>query len=131
MSGSPRFSVPATNGSSTGNAPISVTPLTCAREKRVTATGGNAGTAGTNLALAVPPELIEAVAERAAEMLAERQRPAAPELLSVDEAAELLRCRRQRLYDLSSQGKLPCLRDGSRLLFRRSELVSYLEGGER
>ena len=75
MSGSPRFSVPATNGSSTGNAPMSVTPLTCAREKRVTATGGNAGTAGTNLALAVPPELVEAIAERALE--AERDRIAA------------------------------------------------------
>jgi excisionase family DNA binding protein len=83
---------------------------------------------GAGVALTLPPELIEAVAARVAEMLAERQRPAAHELMSVDEAAELLRCRRQRLYDLSSQGKLPCLRDGSRLLFRRSDLVSYLEG---
>ena len=127
MSGSPRFSVPATNGSSTGNAPMSVTPLTCAREKRVTATGGNAGTAGTNLALAVPPELIEALAARVAEILDERQRPAAPEMLTVGEAAELLRCRRQRVYDLLSQGRLPHLKDGARVLIRRAELLGYLE----
>lgn len=86
---------------------------------------------GDGVAITLPPELIEAVAARVAEMLAERQRPAEHEMLTVGEAAELLCCRRQRLYDLSSQGKLPCLRDGSRLLFRRSELVSYLEGGER
>ncbi len=130
MSGSPRFSVPATNGSSTGNAPMSVTPLTCAREKRVTATGGNAGTAGTNLALAVPPELIEALAARVAEILDERQRPAAPEMLTVGEAAELLRCRRQRVYDLLSQGRLPHLKDGARVLIRRAELFGYLESVE-
>ncbi|MDQ3090903.1 MAG: helix-turn-helix domain-containing protein [Actinomycetota bacterium] len=109
---------------------MSVTPLTCAREKRVTATGGNAGTAGTNLALAVPPELIEALAARVAEILDERQRPAAPEMLTVGEAAELLRCRRQRVYDLLSQGRLPHLKDGARVLIRRAELFGYLESVE-
>jgi hypothetical protein len=68
-------SVPATNRSSTGNDPYRVTPLTCAQEERVTTTGGTGGTGGTNLALAVPPELVEAIAERALE--AERDRIAA------------------------------------------------------
>jgi excisionase family DNA binding protein len=83
---------------------------------------------GSALSLAFPPELVEAIAERAAEMLAERQRPAAHELMSVDEAAELLRCRRQRVYDLLSQGRLPHLKDGARVLIRRAEILSYLEG---
>ena len=84
---------------------------------------------GTPRSLALPDGLVEASAQRAADILAARQPQAAPELLTVDEAAELLRCRRQRLYDLTSQGRLPCLRDGSRLLFRRADLLAYLEGG--
>jgi len=83
---------------------------------------------GDGVAIPLPPELIEAVAARVAEMLAERQRPAEHELMSVDEAAELLRCRRQRVYDLLSQGRLPHLKDGARVLIRRAELLSYLEG---
>src|SRR5688572_25574547 len=69
-------------------------------------------TNGAGLSLAVPEDLVERIAERAAELLAERQCPAEPELLTVDEAAELLRCKRQRVYDLVSQGRLPHLKDG-------------------
>ncbi len=83
-------------------------------------------TSGQPLTLELPPALVEAVAARVAELLAEREPPAAAELLTVDEAAELLRSKRQRVYDLVSQGRLPCLRDGSRLLFRRAELLEYL-----
>ena len=127
MSGAPQ-SVPDGNRSITGHNPISRTSLTCAREARVTAPGGNAGTAGnagTGLALAVPPEFIEAIAERVADMLAERQPQTAPELLTVD---GLLRCKRQRVYDLLSQGRLPHLKDGARVLIRRADLLAYLEG---
>lgn len=81
------------------------------------------------LAIELPDSLIEAVTQRVADLLAERQRPAAPDLLTVDEAAELLRSKRQRVYDLISQGRLPCLRDGSRVLIRRTALLEYLEGG--
>jgi hypothetical protein len=59
------------------------------------------------LIVTLPPELIERIAERVAALFAERQRPSAPELLTVDEVAELLRCKRQRVYDLVSQGRLP------------------------
>jgi excisionase family DNA binding protein len=83
----------------------------------------------SELQLAVPDELVERIAERAAELLAERQRPSAPELLTVDETAELLRCRKQRVYDLVSQGRLPCLKDGARVLVRRADLLAHLEGG--
>lgn len=75
-----------------------------------------------------PPERIEAVAKRAAELLVERQRPTSPELLTVDEVTELLRCRGQRVYDLVSQGRLRCLNDGSRVLIRRADRLDYLRG---
>ncbi len=85
---------------------------------------------GAPLSLVLPDELVEAIAERAAELLAERQRPSAPELLTVDETGDLMRCKRQRVYDLVHQGRLACLRDGSRLLFRRGHVLAYLEEPE-
>jgi hypothetical protein len=59
--------------------------------------------AGSGMSLAIPDEVIERIAERAAELLAERQGPAEPELLTVAEAAEYLRCKPQGLYDLKSR----------------------------
>jgi excisionase family DNA binding protein len=80
------------------------------------------------LALTVPPELVEQIAQRAAELLAE-QLPAAPAspYMTPGEAAEYLRCTgRQRIYDLVHQGALVPHRDGSRLLFHRDALDAYL-----
>ncbi len=82
---------------------------------------------GAAFSVAFPNELVEAIAERAAELLAERERPGTAELLTVDEAAVLLRCKRQRIYDLVSQRRLPCLKDGSRVLLRRADLLAYLD----
>jgi excisionase family DNA binding protein len=79
------------------------------------------------MALAIPDELVELVATRAAELLEERYRPAAPELLAAGEAATLMRCKRQRVYDLLSQGRLPYLKDGARVLIRRADVLAYLE----
>ena len=82
-----------------------------------------------DLRLAIPPELVEAVAHRAADLLAE-QRPAEIEpWLNVEQAAEYLACPRSRVYDLRRQGRLPCRKDGSRLLFRRPDLDAALDDG--
>jgi excisionase family DNA binding protein len=80
------------------------------------------------IALAIPDELVELIATRAAELLEERHRAPAPDLLTVDETANLLRGKRQRVYDLLSQGRLPHLKDGSRVLVHSSDLLGYLEG---
>jgi excisionase family DNA binding protein len=77
----------------------------------------------TELAFTIPDELVEAIAERVAAMLEER----APVLdgspwLTVDEAADYLRCSRQRIYDLRSAGRLNRHKDGSRVLVSRTEL---------
>jgi excisionase family DNA binding protein len=51
--------------------------------------------------------------------------------MSVVEAAEYLRCSRQRIDDLLSQRKLRRVKDGRRTLISRSELEAYLATGER
>ena len=78
------------------------------------------------LATVLAPDLLaaleELVADRLAEMVLERQRVGPGEWLTVDEAADYLRCSRQRVYDLRSCGRLPKTGDGSRVLIRRSDL---------
>ena len=68
--------------------------------------------------------LVELVAERAAAIVLEQLpigSPSSP-YLNVDEAADYLRCERQRIYDLLSARRLTKLKDGSRVLLLRSEL---------
>jgi len=84
---------------------------------------------GTALSLALPDELVETIAERVVELLTERQPQPTPELLTVAETAEFLRCGKQRIYDLVSQRRLPHSKDGSRVLIRRTDLVAYLDRG--
>jgi excisionase family DNA binding protein len=48
--------------------------------------------------------------------------------MTVAEAADRLRCSRQRIYDLLSSGRLKRLKDGSRTLLRREELDDHLNG---
>lgn len=84
-------------------------------------------TEASALALVLPPEFVEAVAQRAAELVAAQVAPAADTWLDVDGAARHLACGRRRIYDLHSQRRIPAHKDGSRLLFRRSELDAYVE----
>ena len=84
------------------------------------------------LALEVPPALVEAVAERVADLLVERlpaQRSAEP-WLDVDAAAAYIAAKPHRLYDIVAEGRLRCAKDGRRSLFRREWLDDYLLGGE-
>lgn len=90
-------------------------------------------TNGSGLSLAVPPELVEAVAERVAELLVERL-PAGREpepWLDVDGAAGYLACKPHRVYDLVAEGRVRCAKDGRRSVFRREWLDDYLLGKER
>ncbi len=48
--------------------------------------------------------------------------------LTVPEAAAYLRCKRQRVDDLLSQGALSRVKDGARTLIARAELEAYLRG---
>ena len=73
---------------------------------------------------------LEQLAERVAELMAESAVPAsvpgANRFLTPAEAADYLRCSRQRIYDLCSMGALSRFRDGSRVLVAREEIDAYL-----
>jgi excisionase family DNA binding protein len=79
--------------------------------------------------LQMSDEDIERIASHAARLVLEHVRgePVSP-YLTVPEAAELLRCRRQRVDDLLSQRRLTRVKDGGRTLIARSELEAYLRG---
>ncbi len=87
------------------------------------------------VALVVPPELVDALAGRVVELLEQRGlvgAPTAPEAwIGVDEAAAHLACPKSRVYDLVAERSLRVRRDGRRLLFRRSWLDEDLEQLDR
>lgn len=68
-------------------------------------------------------EFVDRVADRVARRLEPRySRPENGELLNVLEAAAVLRCKPQRVYDLRSAGRLPQTTEGGRAVVRRSDL---------
>lgn len=84
------------------------------------------------LTLSVPDELVEQIVERAAVIALERLRAegaAAPSpYLTVAEAAEYVRAKPQRIYDLLSKRRLTRFKDGRRTLVSRAEMNAYLAG---
>jgi excisionase family DNA binding protein len=80
-----------------------------------------------NATLQLPPELLEQIAEKVADILAEN-RADLPQYLTPAEAADYIRASKQRVYDLTSTGRLPVCKDGSRSLYRRLDLDRYLAG---
>ncbi len=81
-----------------------------------------------NLAVDLPEELVERIAERAAEMVAERATE--PDgYMDVAGAAGFLACPTSRIYSLVSAKRIPVHRDGSRLLFDRTELRQFVADG--
>ncbi len=83
------------------------------------------------LTIDFPRELVEQIAQRAAELLADREGDSGG-FLDVKGAAEFLACPPSRIYALVSARRIPHHKDGSRLLFDRGELRAYVaEGGAR
>jgi excisionase family DNA binding protein len=84
-----------------------------------------------DLSIVLPPDFVEAIAERVAEILAERT-PRVTETspyLTVAEAATFLRCSKQRIYDLLSARRLTRHKDGRRVLVARSEIERHIARG--
>lgn len=74
------------------------------------------------------PQALEELAELLAPRLAGRVAPPPRSpWLDAGEAAEYLRCAKQRIYDLVSAGQLEPRRDGRRVLFHTDHLDAYLE----
>lgn len=86
------------------------------------------------LALVVPSDIVEAIAAAVAERLAGNSPRVDRCWLNVQEAAAYLGCGgkkpEQRVYDLTSQGRLQHAKEGSRLLFRREWLDAIVEEGQ-
>jgi excisionase family DNA binding protein len=84
----------------------------------------------TEVRFELSADVVEAIAERAAEIVLERvaTSAAASPYMTVPEAAEFLRAKRQRVDDLLSSGRLSRFKDGSRTLVSRAELEAYVEG---
>jgi excisionase family DNA binding protein len=89
---------------------------------------------GDGLMLTLPREAIDAIANRAAEIVLERLAsadtpPPVSPYLTADEAAAYARCDRQRIYDLRSSGRLTRLGHGGRALILRTELDKLIAKG--
>lgn len=67
-------------------------------------------------------ELVDRVADRVVQRLQSAPSSRTAELLSIAEAAELLRCKPQRVYDLRSSGRLPRTVEGGRAVVRRADV---------
>jgi excisionase family DNA binding protein len=64
-----------------------------------------------------------------ATLLAERIELEPERWIGVEQAAAHLACPKSRIYDLVSARRIPHEREGSRLLFRRSDLDAWVTGG--
>lgn len=82
------------------------------------------------LALALPEELIELIAKRAAEILIDRRGTAEDGWLrGADRIAAYIDSPRSRVYALTSARRIPIHHDGSALVARRSELDRWIRDG--
>jgi excisionase family DNA binding protein len=78
------------------------------------------------LAPAAYQALVERVATEAVERIRAEFEASAHPYLTVDQAAKYLSCSRQRIYDLASSGRLPRVKEGRRVLFRRMDIDRLL-----
>ena len=88
------------------------------------ARGRAARASGVTLALTLSGEQVELIARRVADLVGKQA--AEPDLLTVPEAAEFLRCKPQRVRDLLSQGRIGRIKEGGRTLVARSDLMAHL-----
>jgi type II secretory pathway component PulK len=81
--------------------------------------------------LNVEDELIERIAERAAELIDQRQEETTGDgwLRGADKIAAYIDAPRSRVYGLVSTRRIPVHHDGSALIARRSELDAWLRNG--
>lgn len=83
----------------------------------------------TPLSVLLPPETVEALAERVVAMIGTSSGPEG--WVGVPAVADHLACKPQRIYELARRKDrgLPHRREGSRLLFRLSEVDAWIERG--
>lgn len=86
--------------------------------------------AGSEISIALPPTALLAIARLVLELMVAEGLVLEPapesEYLTPAEAADFMRCDRQRIYDLLSSRRLPKYPDGSRVLVKRTDINNYL-----
>ena len=86
---------------------------------------------GPELTVGLPPQLVEEVAQRAAELVAEKNGSGANDgwLRGAERIASYIDAPASRVYALTSAGRIPVHRDGSALIARKSELDDWVRSG--
>lgn len=79
------------------------------------------------LTVRLTDEQLAEIARHAAALIPSADPPVSP-WLNVTDAAQRLRCRKDRIYDLIALGKLHPRRDGRRVLLHRDDLDAYIKG---
>jgi len=85
----------------------------------------------SGLQINLPSEALETLAERVADLLAERPRPAIEDgwLRGADRIAGYIDAPSSRVYAVASARRIPVERDGSSLIARRSDLDRWIRDG--
>lgn len=81
----------------------------------------------THVSFAIPEALVDEIARRVTERSSNNC--ASEPWITLPEAAEHMACPESRIYKLVRQKVLPHEKEGGRLLFRRSQLDSYICAG--
>ena len=82
----------------------------------------------SDVTLTLSRDALLAIAATVSELLRPAAQPAGSPYMTVAEAADYIRSRPQRIYDLVSSQRLPKHKDGSRVLILRADLDRYLTG---
>ena len=62
---------------------------------------------------------------------AEGKAPAGSEVMDIDEVCKLTKKTKWTIYKLSSQRLIPCSKKGQKLYFKRSEIIRWIENGQK
>jgi excisionase family DNA binding protein len=81
----------------------------------------------THISVAIPDALVDEIAQRVAARASDSY--ASEPWITLPDAAEHMACPESRIYKLVRQKVLPHEKEGGRLLFRRSQLDSYICAG--
>jgi excisionase family DNA binding protein len=80
------------------------------------------------VSIALPEPLLDLIVVRVVARLTASQTPTEP-WVGAEDAARHLACRRQRIYDLVNRRAIPHRKEGSRLLFKLSQLDAWIGSG--
>lgn len=83
----------------------------------------------STIALTLPEEALHQLAQLVAHLL-RAAAPATEPWITTEEAAEHIGCNRDRIYYLVAANRIPHRKEGTRLMFRRSDLDAWIQDGD-